>query len=95
MLKVKLCIFSGLIYVLYIFFDYKLWNSVWSILFVYVWIVELKMCIIDKDELVDGLWVFVFKDGFFYEGVVKGIWFLDVYGVVIDNVWGNRLYIYF
>lgn len=63
--------------------------------FVYVWIVELKMCIIDKDELVDGLWVFVFKDGFFYEGVVKGICFLDVYGVIIDNVWGNRLYIYF
>lgn len=62
--------------------------------FAYVWIAEPKTCIIDKDELVDGLRVLVFKDGLFYEGAVKGIRPPDVYGVVIDNARGNRPYIY-
>lgn len=94
LLKAKLYILSGLIHVLYIFFDHKLWNSAWSILFAYVWIAEPKTCTIDKDELVDGLRVLVFKDGLFYEGAVKGIRPPDVYGVVIDNARGNRPYIY-
>lgn len=62
--------------------------------FAYVWIAEPKTCTIDKDELVDGLRVLVFKDGLFYEGAVKGIRPPDVYGVVIDNARGNRPYIY-
>ncbi|XP_052685701.1 uncharacterized protein LOC128165324 isoform X5 [Crassostrea angulata] len=55
---------------------------------------EPKTCTIDKDELVDGLRVLVFKDGLFYEGAVKGIRPPDVYGVIIDNARGNRPYIY-
>ncbi|XP_061182021.1 uncharacterized protein LOC133190416 isoform X2 [Saccostrea echinata] len=55
---------------------------------------EPKTCTIDKDELVDGLRVLVFKDGLFYEGAVKAIRPPDVYGVVVDNARGNRPYIY-
>lgn len=60
----------------------------------FLWFPEPKTCIIDQDELVDGLRVLVFKDGLFYEGAVKAIRPPDVYGVVIDNARGNRPYIY-
>ncbi|XP_056019208.1 uncharacterized protein LOC125667992 isoform X4 [Ostrea edulis] len=55
---------------------------------------EPRTCTIDKDGLVDGLRVLVFKDGLFYEGAVKAIRPPDVYGVVVDNARGNRPYIY-
>lgn len=60
----------------------------------FLWFPEPKTCIIDQDELVDGLRVLVFKDGLFYEGAVKAIRPPDVYGVIIDNARGNRPYIY-
>ena len=54
----------------------------------------LRSCIIEQEELEDGLRVLVFKDGLFYEGAVQEIRPPDVYGVLIDNERGNRPIIY-
>ena len=46
---------------------------------------DLPTCIIDKDELEDGLRILIFMDGLFHEGEIKAIRPPDVYGAILDN----------
>ncbi|XP_064604503.1 uncharacterized protein LOC135469813 isoform X2 [Liolophura sinensis] len=55
---------------------------------------EPRSCVLDKDDLVDGLRVLLLMDGLFHEGAVKAIRPPDVYGVLIDGERGNRPHIY-
>ena len=45
----------------------------------------IPSCIIDKDELQDGLRILIFMDGLFHEGEVKAIRPPDVYGAILDK----------
>ena len=51
----------------------------------YIRFPALPSCIIDKEELEDGLRILIFMDGLFHEGEIKAIRPPDVYGAVLDN----------
>lgn len=46
---------------------------------------QVPQCIIEKDELQDGLRILIFMDGLFHEGEIKAIHPPDVYGAILDN----------
>ena len=46
---------------------------------------EPRSCVINKEDLCDGLRVLFFMEGLFYESAVKAIQPPDVYGVVVDG----------
>lgn len=95
-------VYNILCVVIYIFaqFNIHFRKFATSIKTTHIWHVYLilflvpRSCVIDQDELKDGLRVLLFKDGLFYEGAVLGIRPPDVYGVIIDNARGNRPLIY-
>ncbi|XP_074647590.1 uncharacterized protein LOC141903377 [Tubulanus polymorphus] len=54
---------------------------------------ELQSCVLDKDELKDGLRILLFMEDLFYEGEVKAIQPPDIYGVLVYGERGNRPHI--
>ena len=54
---------------------------------------EPRSCVIDKNELVDGMAVLMYMEGLFFEGKVKAMQPPDIYGVVIEGERGNRPHI--
>ncbi|XP_072042913.1 LOW QUALITY PROTEIN: uncharacterized protein [Amphiura filiformis] len=53
-----------------------------------------RSCIIQKEELSDGLRVLIPIDGLFHAGYVHAIQAPDVYGVIIDGERGNRPHVF-
>ena len=53
-----------------------------------------RSCIIQKEELMDGLRVLIPIDGLFHAGYVHAIQAPDVYGVIIDGERGNRPHVF-